>query len=73
MRKFLLGIAFVGLVAGTVACVWLISTRTLTSTEALLLSLFLTLLSMLASWLGSWYYGEVSLNRNLRFFAFEGS
>jgi len=61
------------LIAGIAGCVWLISTRSLSSTEGLLVSVVLTILSISGSWICSHHYAEASFNRNLRFFALKAA
>jgi hypothetical protein len=73
INRWLAGLGFLCLIAGMLFCLYLISTKTTTSTEAILLSLFLTTLSIVGSWIASKYYSEYSFNRNQRLFALKAS
>lgn len=73
INRWLAGLGFLCLIVVMLFCLYLISTKTTTTTEALLLSLFLTFLSIVGSWIASKYYSEYSFNKNQKLFALKAS
>ncbi|HKP51656.1 MAG TPA: hypothetical protein VJ183_03290 [Chloroflexia bacterium] len=66
--------AIIGVLSiGAAVCLWIVASRELTSTEALLLSIVLTAFSTLASWIASRHYAEYSFDKNLRLFALKAA
>lgn len=61
------------LVIAGIVCLIIIYNKDLTSTESILLSLFITIISVFCSWLISRHYAEHDFNKNLRMFALKAS
>jgi hypothetical protein len=61
------------LIIAGIICLILIYSKDLSSSESLLLSLFITIISVFCSWLISRHYAEHDFNKNLRMFALKAS
>lgn len=72
-NKSLITTLAIALSGGMLLCLYLIGTREMAATQALLLGLLLTLLSVLASWLASGYYSAISFNKSLRMYALKAA